>query len=448
MNKIQSIILVAISLTVLVPSLIHCQVKESRPNVWELQKLDAPYPYTKFLPGKYYGPELKERNPKKVSAIIIHSTKGLPAWEFLTNSWKSGWNVHLLVDKNGVVNGEMYPGNFIYPTAPGLDDVAIHIALEGTSYEAKKNTTQWNQTIKLVQALVKQYNIPKNNYDVGSKKGIFTHIQSKKRFGGFINLKSFGEETMLSQLLKEIGGKYYPETQWKDRYKPIWVARKENSKAIRAAFKPNRGRGITATPKAELKSLEQTKSGKVLEKYRVRYVHRGKIKPSCVVLHYTAIPSFFQSLKVLEDRSLTASIMVDNDGKGYQLLDTLNDFASAAYGTNDHCVQIEIVGRGTPDLMKNSAQTKKVVEIVKELSKKYNFPLSNHKIESFRGVFSHNQAKKKFGGSSYLIGKDFDPGEEYMEKVLKLAGGKFYSEENWFERKSEKWVILDREFQP
>ncbi len=425
-----------------------CQVKDRSSNLWNKNKLEQPLPYAELKIEKYTGPEPKLRNEKEVSALLIHITKGISARDFLELSWKNGWNVHFLIDKNGNLYGDPYAPIHIYPTAPGVDRSAIHIVLEGTAIEAIENSSQWKRLRDFTKILAKEFKIPRNNHDISSRRGIFTHNQSKKRFGGFIELNEYGEERVLEKLLKDLDGKYYSESQWKGRYNPEWVFRKENREAIRAKFKPNRGRGITPTPVAILKNLEKTEDGKILEARRLQYEYRGPIAPSCVVLHYTAISSFEISVKTLEDRNLTATIMVDTDGKAYQLLDSLEDKASAAYGTNDHCIQIEIVGKNTQELLQNKTQTQKVVEIVKELSKKYNFPLNNHKIESHRGVFSHTQAKKKFGGSSYLIGNDFDPGEEYMALVLNLAKGKYFPEKEWFERQSENWVILDREFQP
>lgn len=99
-------------------------------------------------------------------------------------------------------------------------------------------------------------------------------------------------------------------------------------------------------------------------------------------------------------------------------------------------------------LLANQEQTKAVVRLVKELSEKYKIPLNNERIESLRGVYSHTQAKKKWGGSIYLDGKDFDPGESYMKEVLEQAGGTYYPEENWFDRQSENWILLFTDFQP
>jgi N-acetylmuramoyl-L-alanine amidase len=151
---------------------------------------------------------------------------------------------------------------------------------------------------------------------------------------------------------------------------------------------------------------------------------------------------------VLEARALNATFLVDKDGKAYQILDSLYELPSTAYGTNEKCVQMEIVGKDTEDLISNEVQIAKVLELTKELSIKFNFPLSNQRIESFHGVYSHTQAKKKFGGSIYLTGKDFDPGEAYMELILTKAGGTYFPEKDWYDRQGNNWVILDRKFQP
>lgn len=425
----------------------YCQLREKN-NFWDSQNLNKPQPYSQIISQKYYGPEPKLRKEKDVSAILIHSTKGLSLKEFLDLSWKNQWNLHFLIDKKGNLYGDPYAPIHIYPTSPGIDAVAIHIALEGKPEESKKNEKQWKSLLELVQKLSNEFNIPKTNYDVSSKKGIFTHNQVKKKFGRFIDLIESGEETLLASLLSSIQGKYYEEKDWKDRFGSGWVLRKENLKAIQSKFKPNRGRGITPTPKAELNSIEKTNKGLIIESRRLQYEYRGKIQPSCVVLHYTAISSYDISIQTLEKRNLTATIMVDKDGKAYQLLDSLNDKAAAAYGTNDNCIQIEIVGKNTAELLQNTVQMETVVKLVQELSKKFKFPLDNYKIESHKGVFSHTQAKKRFGGSAFLVGNDFDPGEEYMEFVLKNAGGKYYPEKQWFNRQSFDWIILDKEFQP
>lgn len=111
-------------------------------------------------------------------------------------------------------------------------------------------------------------------------------------------------------------------------------------------------------------------------------------------MHYTAISEYFKSLRTLEARNLTASIMVDNNGKAYQLVDVLEDRAAAATGTNDNCIQIEIVAKDTEELFKQPDQIKTVKELVIQLATKYKIPLSNEKLEDLMGIFSHTQAKK------------------------------------------------------
>ncbi|MCB1179871.1 MAG: N-acetylmuramoyl-L-alanine amidase, partial [Leptospiraceae bacterium] len=284
---------------------------------------------------------------------------------------------------------------------------------------------------------------------IDEKQGIFTHMQAKKRYGYFSELTECGGEKLIKLILENIGGEFFSEEKWYNRFERYWIARKEKISSYKPGKKKfDRGRGITKQKPLLLESLEKNEEGFTPEEYRLQYEFKQSIEPSCIVLHYTAIPSFKRSQEVLEMRGLSASIMVDDDGKAYQLVDTLNDMSQAASGTNDKCIQVEIVARNTDDLMKNEIQSKKVTELVKEISKKFEIEITNEKIESFNGVFSHTQAKKKFGGSSALIGKEFDPGEIYMEKIIKGAGGKFYKEENWFNRNSEDWVMIFKDFQP
>lgn len=425
-----------------------CRFITPRYDIWLDSELSPPLPYEAIISESYYGPKPEGRWNRNVTAIVLHTTKGLTAQKFLEESWKSQWNVHLIIDQDGKVYGEEYPASILYPTSPGLDEVAIHIVLEGDTKKILKNKDQIFKTKMILQSLTEKLGIVLNNFDVASREGIFTHLQVKKRFGGFIDIKDHGESELLEMFLQDLGGKYYPENEWKDRFEKEWVLRKENISAIKKSFQPDRGRSITGTPLIELKSLEQTEENLAIESRRIQYTHKGKISPSCLVLHYTAIPNYEKTISVLEARALNATFLVDKDGKAYQLLDTLYELPSTAYGTNQKCVQMEIVGKDTNDLLSNPIQIGKVVELTKELSEKFNFPISNERIESFSGVYSHTQAKKKFGGSIYLTGKDFDPGEEYMELILNKANGKYFAEKDWYDRQGNNWVILDRNFQP
>lgn len=386
-----------------------------------------------------------------VKSILLHHTYGLKAGEYLDKSKSSGWMVHFIVLENGSVYGVEEPSKILYKAAPGMDETTIHVSWEGNNDSILKNEVQLKSLVNLIETLSKKHSIPLNNYDITSKKGIFTHTQSKKKFGRFLDTGECGSEKVLSSVLLKLQGKFFPETEWKDRFDSGWVIRKEkftdpSGKKIVPTY--NRGRGTTSAPIIELNSVEKTSDGKTPEEKRLRYNHRGSISPDCIVLHFTAIPDYQKTLEVLEKRNLSATFLADQDGKVYQLLDSILDAAAAAAGTNSNCFQVEIVGKDTEMLLANQEQTKAVVHLVKELSEKYKIPLSNERIESLRGVYSHTQAKKKWGGSIYLDGKDFDPGEPYMKEVLEQAGGTYYPEENWFDRQSENWILLFTDFQP
>ncbi|KON77536.1 peptidoglycan recognition family protein [Leptospira kirschneri] len=386
-----------------------------------------------------------------VKSILLHHTYGLKAGEYLDKSKSSGWMVHFIVLENGSIYGVEEPSKILYKAAPGMDETTIHVSWEGNNNSILKNEVQLKSLVNLVETLSKEHSIPLNNYDITSKKGIFTHTQSKKKFGRFLDTGECGSEKVLSSVLLKLQGKFFPETEWKDRFASGWVIRKEkftdlSGKKIVQTY--NRGRGTTSAPIIELNSIEKMSDGKAPEERRLRYNHRGSISPDCIVLHFTAIPDYQKTLEVLEKRNLSATFLADQDGKVYQLLDSILDVAAAAAGTNSNCFQVEIVGKDTEMLLANKEQTKAVVRLVKELSEKYKIPLNNERIESLRGVYSHTQAKKKWGGSIYLDGKDFDPGEPYMKEVLDQAGGTYYPEENWFDRQSEDWILLFTDFQP
>ncbi|TGM58381.1 N-acetylmuramoyl-L-alanine amidase [Leptospira adleri] len=393
----------------------------------------------------------KKRWSFRVKSILLHHTNSLKAEEYLEKSKSSGWMVHFLVLENGAVYGVEDPAKVLYRAAPGMDDSAIHVSWEGSGESILKNESQLKALSDLIRSLSNEYSIPLNNFDIASGKGVFTHSQSKKKFGRFIDTGDCGGEKILSAVFSRIQGKFYPETEWKDRFIQGWVIRKE--KFVDATGKKivqtySHGRGATPAPSIELNSIEKTTEGKAFEDKRLRYNHRGTIRPDCIVLHYTAIPDYQKTLEVLEKRNLSATFLADKDGKIHQLLDSILDTAAAATGTNANCFQVEIVGKDTEMLLANKEQTDAVVRLVKELSEKFKIPLSNERVESLRGVYSHTQAKKKWGGSIHLDGKDFDPGEPYMKTVLELAGGSFFPEENWHERLSNDWILLFSAFQP
>jgi N-acetylmuramoyl-L-alanine amidase len=389
--------------------------------------------------------ETRFRDPK---AIVIHSTDKYNLKDYLENSIKYNFFFHILIDKSG--NIFQYPGykNKVFRLIPKMDKYVLHISIEGTEDEILNNSQQLIKVTNFIGNLAKKYSISLENKDISSERGIFTHTQAKKKYGNFVDMRDCGGEKVLSKILMGLSGTYSSEPEWKDRFSKEWTFRKEDPKSNRPREEFTHGRGITISPISILENVEKDSSGVVPEEFRVKYTFDQKMDPTCIVLHYTAISDFKQSLKVLEDRRVSANIMVDKNGKAYQLLDSLNHTARAAGGTNSACIQIEIIGKNTEELLNNEVQTQKVIALVKEISKIFNIPINNEKIESLKGVYSHTQAKKKFGRSVALIGKDFDPGEEYMKKVIEATGSKYYSEEEWYGRTGEDWIILYGDFQP
>ncbi len=389
-----------------------------------------------------------DRKLKDIHAIVLHSSETRKLDEYMKLTISNGFSVHAIVTESGKIIYDPKYLTKVFVAAPGIDEAAIHVGYEGSATSLAKNPEQKRNLVKLIDFLQKKFKIPASNYAIAGKKGIFSHNQAKRRFGGFADFTPCGNEKVVSLVLTEINGKFFEEENWKNRFEGGWVLKKENRQKIQESFKPTNGREISVPEKSVLNNVEKNSDGLPVETHRVKYVHRGKIKPSCVVLHFTAIPDYMESLRILESRGLTATLMVDKNGLAYQLLDSLEDRASAAAGTNENCIQVEIVAKDTAELLKQKEQIEKVKKLVIELSQLYKFSLQNEDITAFSGVYSHTQAKKKWGGSIFLNAKDFDPGEEYMELILTETGGVYFKEEKWKNRLEWNWAILFKDFQP
>ncbi len=383
----------------------------------------------------------------QINSITIHYTKGMTSKEYIEKSIQSDFLVQLIISKSGEIYGFKNPHQILSRATPKLDIDTIHLSLEGTEEEILNNEKQIDLCKQIILFLSENFLIPISNSDIESKKGIFTNLQVKKKFGNFVDLNDNGIESILKKIFIELKKDYTAEENWINRYEKNWIVRKE--KKIQSPEIPfTNGRELTRQDKLELEELEKDDFGFTPENYRLKYVFKKLINPSCIVLHFTAISSFKISQDTLERRKLSASIMVDKDGKAYQLLDNLKHLAQAASGTNEHCIQIEIVGKNTEELMNNEIQFLKVASITNSICKKYNISKNNFNIESLSGIYSHTQAKKRFGGSVALVGKDFDPGEPYMKKIIEFIAGIYYEEKYWYNRNSDDWIILNSEFQP
>lgn len=398
---------------------------------------------------------LKYKREKPPTMIVFHTSGKNLMSTHLASAAKRGKMLHYSVSKKGNIYAAGEPGfeeNIYFKAAYKTDPYAIHILLQGHVRSIHRYRAQVSAAAKLVNYLAKQYSITESNYDIASRNGVFTHTQAMKKFGSFTNMvPGCGGETALKTILAYSGGKYYSELQWKNRDEESWVHRKETKKTIKNRGELNRGRYITPLPKADLKTVVQDKKGNLYQKYRLKYNYWGDLEKEgrCVVLHFTATKTLKVTMNVLENRHLAATFGVDTRGRVYQWLDSVNHRAAAASGSNENCMQVEIVGMGENALLRNKAQMRGVIKLLKELNQKYNIPLNNYDIESFKGVFSHEQTKKKWGRSGYLWGTRFDPGERYMKAVIEGAGGKYYPEKKWKDRNKEgEWVFILDSFQP
>jgi len=401
------------------------------------------------------GPALEPSRPSptpanfRPTAIVIHSTSGLDRPSALAAMKRTGARIHVLIDADGTVYRPLST-DLEGRAARGMDDVALHVAVVGGSdAQALTGPRLLESAARIVGELADRFGIRRSNADVISRRGIFSHMQTKFRFGGLRRNETKDAmepgEDFMKALLKRIGGEFREEKDWVGRATDGWICVWEGGDlGVRGEL--TKGRGLTVPPSpplAPLAPLEQE------ETRRMRYVDRGKMEEiRGIVLHFTATKTFKQAIETFERRRLGPSIVVDTDGHAWQVVDRLEDRVAAAGGTNDHCVQIEIVGENEEALLENGSQLGKVVEVVKSLCAACSIPKTNRDIESLRGIFSHGQAKKRWGRSAWMWGGEFDPGEHFMKRVIEGAGGTYAEEKDWAGRRSGAWVIEFEDWLP
>lgn len=357
-----------------------------------------------------------------------------------------GGSVHVLIDVDGTARRLV---DFDRPAkaAQGLDDVSLHVSIVGgIGAELLADPRLLDEAARVVTGLAERFAIPRSNADIASRRGIFSHQQAKYRFGGLHRNEEKGRmepgEEFMKALLTRIGGTFVEEKNWVGRAADGWICVWEGGN-LGSRGDLAKGRGLTPAPKPPPPPLEMS------EERRMRYVDRGPMKDVLgIVLHFTATATWKEAVDAFERRRLGPSILVDTDGRAWQVVDRLEDKVIAAAGTNDHCLQIEIVGDNEEALLANEPQRRAVAAVVKALGAARSIPLHNRDIDSLRGVFSHGQAKKRWGKSAWMWGDDFDPGERYMKLVLEAAGGTYVPEKDWTGRRSGAWVIVDENWLP
>ncbi len=150
------------------------------------------------------------------------------------------------------------------------------------------------------------------------------------------------------------------------------------------------------------------------------------IKPSMVVVHWTAIPTLEGTIKAFEKSTLpesrapllgasrlnvSAHFVVDRDGTIYRMLpDTV--LARHCIGLNYCAIGIENIGDGK-DFPLTDAQLASNIALVKDLHKKHpiEYLIGHHEYQRFR-----NHELWKETDPDYLTFK-VDPGDEFMRKM-------------------------------
>lgn len=372
------------------------------------------------------------------TAIVMHHSNTRTFTRATELMERFGFAVHFAIDVDGRIHQLMDSIEQRGRAARSLDAAAIHILFVGRSEdELLANPFQLDSARRLVQELSDRLEIRRSNQYLESMQGIFSHAQVKKRFGGVVEWDPMDPgETLMRRLLTSLdGGAYIDEYDWEGRCTGRWVFPKRGCRAgiPRGPAIPGsgerKGRSYTDAPEPDLPIFETDSDGKIAADGRMHYRDRGIMDVQGVVLHFTATSTMETAIRVLEGRNLGAQILLDTDGKVYQAYDSLDHMAAAAAGTNHHCIQVEIIARGEYDLLRNEAQLRSTIELVKQLAEKYDFPINNFDIESGQGVFSHGQAKKRWGRSVWLIGSNFDPGEAFMKAVIEGAGGTYYHDQ-------------------
>lgn len=152
-----------------------------------------------------------------------------------------------------------------------------------------------------------------------------------------------------------------------------------------------------------------------------------------IILHYTITDKSASARGIVKDWSSPQSagsicqIIVDGDGKGYQITEKLEEHVicqggSSGFDYNTGGIGIEIMGMNEAELLTNEKQKQLVIALVKKLAAKYSIPLSNKPadlISGTGGIFSHKEITKCEGASNQKV----DPGETYTKQIILGAGG-------------------------
>ena len=162
-----------------------------------------------------------------------------------------------------------------------------------------------------------------------------------------------------------------------------------------------------------------------IKKYSRR--HYGEdtymLKPTVIVLHYTALPDFPWNLvktksAMNEEPGLASHYVIDENTVWRILPDTIR--SRGCWGMNHRAINIEMCALNASDLAKKKKTMKSCARLVKHLMDKYNIPLNkvySHETVSKMDRRLTPEAKDLVNGTPY---DKYDPGEQNMKYIKKL----------------------------
>jgi N-acetylmuramoyl-L-alanine amidase len=169
-----------------------------------------------------------DRGAIAVSAVVLHFT----ATETFESTRRALEDrrlcASLIVDTDGKAYQTLDALEERPAAAAETNAFAIQIEIVGRNEAALlANEPQKQKVILLVSRLCEKYQIPRNNQDIESHRGIFSHGQQKKRWGHSAWLHPGTDfdpgESYMKEILEGVGGTYHSEATWKGRREDRWA---------------------------------------------------------------------------------------------------------------------------------------------------------------------------------------------------------------------------------
>jgi len=158
------------------------------------------------------------------------------------------------------------------------------------------------------------------------------------------------------------------------------------------------------------------------------------VRPKAIIVHYTAWPEKTTAAAVVRDWANPEStgaicqIIVERDGKVYQITDSLEEKvicqgSKNGQNWNTGGIGIEVMAKDENELLRNEAQKQAVINLINNLASHYNIPktndVNNLMLYTRGGIFSHQQITRCQDATN----QKQDAGERYMRDIFEGIGG-------------------------